>query len=73
MILRREREQKPRDFYNIWRMNHEESKDVNDKDIKEYNEEGRMRRMSDILPVSLQDILYSRKSDLRAEEIVSWN
>lgn len=53
MILRREREQKPRDFYNIWRMNHEESKDVNDKDIKEYNEEGRMRRMSDILPVSL--------------------
>ena len=29
-----------------------------------------MRRVPDILPVSMQDILYGRQSDLRAEEII---
>ena len=29
-----------------------------------------MRRVSDILPVSMQDILHGRESDLRTEEII---
>ena len=29
-----------------------------------------MRRMPDILPVCLQDILYRRKSDLREQKII---
>ena len=51
----------------------ETCKDIKYTDIDKYNEKRRLRRMSDILPVSLQDILHSGKSDLRAEEIVSWN
>ena len=39
-------------------------------DSEQYSKEGRMRRMPDILSVSMQDFLYSRKSDLRAEQIV---
>ena len=34
---------------------------------KEYNEKGRMRRVPDILPVRMQDILYSRKPELREQ------
>lgn len=29
--------------------------------------------MPDILPVCMQDFLYSRKPDLRAEQIIIWN
>ena len=35
-----------------------------DKDSEQDSEKRRLRRMSDILPVSMQDFLYSRKSDL---------
>lgn len=45
-------------------MIHEESKDFNDKNSEKYNEKGRMWRMSDILSIRLQDILYSGKSEL---------
>ena len=38
-------------------------------DSEQDSEKRRLRRMSDILPVSMQDFLYSRKSDLRAEQI----
>ncbi len=34
-------------------MIHEESKDFNNKDSEKYNEKRRMRRMPDILPVSM--------------------
>ena len=33
-------------------------------DSEQDSEKRRLRRMSDILPVSMQDFLYSRKSDL---------
>ena len=45
-------------------MIHEKSKDLNDKNSEKYNEKGRMWRMSDILSIRLQDILYSGKSEL---------
>jgi len=38
-------------------------------DSEQYSKEGRMRRMPDILSVSMQDFLYSRKSDLRTQQI----
>mgnify|MGYP000155220481 CR=1 FL=1 len=40
-------------------------KTLNTNTLKGHNEEGRMRRVPDFLPVSLQDILYSRKPELR--------
>ena len=46
-------------------------KDTEHTDIDEHDEKRRLRRMSDILPVSLQDILHRGKPDLRAEEIVN--
>ena len=45
-------------------MNDETYQNFNRQDIKEHNGKGWMRRMSDILPVSLQDFMYSRQSDL---------
>lgn len=45
-------------------MIYEKSKDFNDKNSEKYNEKGRMWRMSDILSIRLQDILYSGKSEL---------
>ena len=36
-------------------------------DSEQDSEKRRLRRMSDILPVSMQDFLYSRKSELRAQ------
>ena len=36
-------------------------------DIDVYKRQERMRRMSDILPVCVQDFLYCRKSDLRTD------
>ena len=35
-------------------------------DSAEYREEGRLRRVPDVLPVCLQDILHRRQSDVRA-------
>ena len=35
------------------------------RETAEHIEEGRMRRVPDILPVCLQDFLHSRKSELR--------
>ena len=39
------------------------------KKFTEHNEKRWMWRMSDILPVCLQDFLYSRKSELRKHKI----
>ena len=39
-------------------------------DSEQDSEKRRLRRMSDILPVSMQDFLYSRKSDLWAVQII---
>jgi hypothetical protein len=36
------------------------------KHTEEQHEERRLRRVPDILPVCMQDILYSRKPELRA-------
>ena len=43
----------------------EHIKTLNTKSLQNTVKKRRMRRMSDILPVSLQDILHSRKSELR--------
>ena len=52
----------------FWKENeyHETCKDIEYKKITEYSKKRWMRRMPDILSVSLQDSLYSGKSDLRA-------
>ena len=38
--------------------------DLKHTDFTEYREEGRLRRVPDILPVCMQDFLYGRQSDL---------
>ena len=43
---------------------HEAYKNTDNKRLKGIHEKGRLRRVSDFLPVSLQDILHSRKSEL---------
>lgn len=43
---------------------YETCKNIKYTDIKQYNEKRRMWRMPDLLPVSLQDLLHSWKSDL---------
>lgn len=48
---------------------HETCKDFKYTDIEQYCEKGRMRRVPDVLPVCMQDFLYSREPDLRAEKI----
>ena len=55
----------------------ETRKDIKYTDDEQQLKEERMRWVPDILSVCMQDILYRRKSDLRAEEIrkiqVIWN
>jgi hypothetical protein len=48
---------------------HEEDQDDQHKKPERRSEEGRLRRMPDILPVRQQDFLQRRKPALRAEEI----
>ena len=45
-------------------MIHEACKDFKFQHFKEQREEGRLRRMPDILPVCMQNILHSRKPEL---------
>ena len=52
-------------------MCYETRENIKYTDHEQQPEIERMRRVPDILPVCMQDILYSRKSDLRAEEISS--
>ena len=49
-------------------MNYDACKDLKFQYVKRHHEEGRMRRVPDFLPVSLQDILYSRKPELREQQ-----
>ncbi len=49
------------------RLCHETRKDFENEETSEHGEEGRLRRVPDILPVCLQDILHCRKSKLRAQ------
>ena len=48
---------------------HETHQNFKYKKLTEYNEKRRMRRVPDILSVCMQDILYSRKSELRTYKI----
>ncbi len=48
---------------------YETYQDFKHKRSEGIHEEGRMRRVPDILPVSLQDILHSRKPELREGKI----
>ena len=43
---------------------YETRKDIKYKKITEYSKKRWMRRMSDILPVCMQDFLYCRKPDM---------
>ena len=43
---------------------YEAHQDVKYTDTVQYHEEGRMRRMPDIVPVCMQDVLYSREPEL---------
>ena len=45
-------------------------KNIEYTDSEQDSEKRRLRRMSDILPVSMQDILYRGKSDLRTQQII---
>ena len=46
---------------------HETCKDIKYQEITEHNQKRRLRRVPDILPVCMQNILYSRKPELRAQ------
>jgi len=46
---------------------HETCKDIKYQEITEHNQKRWLRRVPDILPVCMQDILYSRKPELRAQ------
>ena len=48
---------------------YETRKDIKYKKITEYSKKRWMRRMSDILPVCMQDFLHGRKSDMRTVQI----
>ena len=43
-------------------------KTLSSNTFKEQHEEGRLRRVPDILPVRMQDILHSRKPELRKQQ-----
>jgi hypothetical protein len=43
---------------------HETYKDINNQRFKGIHEKGRLRRVPDFLPVSLQDVLHSGKPEL---------
>ncbi len=43
---------------------YEENQDFGNQRFKGVHEEGRLRRVPDLLPVCMQDLLYSRKPDL---------
>lgn len=47
----------------------ETHKDIKHKGLQRVHEKGRMRRVPDLLPVSLQNILYRRQPELRKGEI----
>lgn len=49
---------------------HEAYKNTDNKRLKGIHEKGRLWRVPDFLPVSLQDILYRGKSELRKSEII---
>ena len=51
------------------RKNYEACTDIKHKKVTEHCKEGRLRRVPDLLPVSMQDFLHRRKSDLRAVQI----
>lgn len=51
------------------RYEHETYQKLKYKKIAKYSQKRRLRRMPDILPVGLQDFLYSRKPDLRETQI----
>jgi hypothetical protein len=51
-------------------MPYEACKDIKHQKITEHNQEGRMRRMPDILPVRMQDFLHGGKSDLRTAQVI---
>ena len=44
--------------------------DIKYEKVTEHRKEGRLRRVPDIVPVSLQDVLHRRKSDLRAVQVI---
>jgi len=48
---------------------YETCKNIKHKKITEYSKEGRMWRVPDIMSVSMQDFLYSWKSEVRADKI----
>ena len=48
---------------------YETRENIKYKKITKYAQERRLRRMSDFLPVSMQDFLHSWKPDLRAQQI----
>lgn len=50
----------------------EARKDIEYKKVTEYSKEGRMWRVPDFLPVSMQDFLHCRKPDMRAVQIRHW-
>ena len=49
---------------------HEAYKNTDNKRLKGIHEKGRLRRVPDFLPVSLQDFLYRGKPELRKGEII---
>jgi len=53
----------------LYYSNPETCENIEYTDSEQYSKEGRMWRMPDILSVSMQDFLYSRKSDLRTQQI----
>ena len=53
------------------RASYETCKDIKYKKITEHNQKRRMRRVPDIMPVSMQNFLHSRKPDLRAVQIIA--
>ena len=50
--------------------NEEACKNFEHKRSEEVFEEGRMRRVPDFLPVSMQDQLYGRQSELRSSKVI---
>ena len=46
---------------------YETHKDTEYKEASEHSKEGRLRRVPDLLPVRMQDLLYRWKPELRAQ------